>query len=90
MEFLFFFSPVILPGTVTLLAPVGRQVVSSSLPPASCLALGSAAAKGRGENGVSQRGAQETQVLSFPLPSPSWEACSLLMKREHGCLCTKA
>ena len=46
MEFLFLFSPVILLGTVTLLAPVGRQVVSFSLPPASCLALGSAAAKG--------------------------------------------
>lgn len=44
--------------------PGGRQVVTFSLPPTSCLALENPAAMGW-ENGVPQRGAQKTQIPSF-------------------------
>lgn len=46
--------------------PGGKQVVTFSLPPTSCLALGNAAAMGWEINVVPQRGAQKIQIPSFP------------------------
>lgn len=48
--------------------PGGRQVVTFSLPPTSCLASENAAAVGWEDKGVLQRGAQKTQIPSFSSP----------------------
>jgi hypothetical protein len=72
--------------SLSLSVPGGRQVVTFSLPPTSCLDFGDCGCYGIGGEWGTQRGAQKTQSQSqlFPFSSHSCKAYRLPMKCEQS------